>query len=520
MAQPEPVIQPIGSDLSRHETSSLMVLIVDDDPTSRTILAGVLSHAGHVVLVASSAEEGLALFHEHQPHLVLMDVVLPGVSGCFAMNLMKEARAPHWLPVVLVSVRDTDQDVLAGLRAGADDYLTKPVKIDHVLAKVRNISRSLALQAQLSHSLGFARAIMDHIAEALLCCDASGLVQRSNRAAEQLFGYDAGELEGVDLSTLLPDSLPSCFPGQGAPSHFFGTGQRKDGALFSIESKQTAVTIDERPLAVITLRDVTEQLREERRLLNDAAALREYKRTEEHENGLARQMLDRFQKRGPGTERVRSFTEAATGFSGDVVAANRSPSGKLFTMLADATGHGLTAAISLVPALSVLHGMVARDRSLSELAAELNTKLLELLPTGRFMAAALVCIDERERWGEIWVGGVPPVLMVDSKGTVTQRFESTHFAFGVCSTDPSTLETTRFSWNETQQLVLASDGVTEAEAPCGDHFGEEGLLRALRQAEPEQRLERMTQALREHLGGFPCSDDASIAVVELPGAPG
>lgn len=501
----------------RHVKARLSTLIVDDDPTSREILARILNYAGHTAIVAASAEQALELFEQHHPDMVLMDIVLPGMDGCDAMKLMKRARAPEWLPVILVSVRDSDGEVLEGLRAGADDYLTKPVKLDHVLAKVRNTSRTLALQSQLSHSSSFARVIMDHIAEALLCCDQAGVVQTSNQAAERLFGFGPGELKGLPLSALLADTVPSPFPSPSAPRHLFGTGRRKSGEVFSIETKQTTVLIDQQPLAVLTLRDVTSQLEEERRILNDASALREYKQEKERENALAREMLERFQRRGgPGTESVASVTHAATGFSGDVVAARRSPSGRLYVMLADATGHGLAAAISLVPALSVLHAMADQDCSLGEIAGELNDKMLRLLPTGHFLAAALLRLDERRGSGELWVGGVPPVLILDSAGQMTRRFASNHFAFGVCATSASTLETTPFSWDRPCQMLLTTDGVTEAEGPYGDQFGEARLLNAVQQSDRHDRLRGITEALRAHLAGFPSGDDASIALVDLP----
>lgn len=507
---------PLDEVAQRIVVAPLKTLIVDDDPVAREMLARMLRKANHLAILASSAEQGLELFERHQPDMVLMDVVLPGIDGCQAMCLMKQARAPRWLPVILVSVRDTHEQVLEGLRAGADDYLSKPVKLDHVLAKVRNTSRSLRLQTQLSHSLGLARAIMDHIAEALLCCDDAGVVQASNKAAERLFGYGSGELRGERVATLLADTVPSNFPGRMAPPHLFGTARRRDGTLFSVQSQQTTVEIEGQVLAVMTLRDVTEQLDEERRLLNDAARLREYKAAREAENALAQELLDRLQRReGPDTKCVQSFTAAATGFSGDVVVAVRSPAGKVFVMLADATGHGLAAAISLVPALSVLHAMVARECALSEIVAELNTKMKELLPTGRFLAGALLCVDEGSRRGEIWVGGVPAVLLIDTEGRVTHRFESTHLAFGIVPSDEDTRAVASFSWETPAQLVLTSDGVLEAEGPYGEHFGEQRLIDALQHAPGSDRLKSVVDALHVHLGGLPSGDDASIAIVRL-----
>jgi two-component system, HptB-dependent secretion and biofilm response regulator len=508
-------VDPIGDATRNVVAASTLTLVIDDDPTVREMLVRLLRRAGHVAITADSAESGLELFRRHEPHIVLMDVRLPGMDGCSAMQLMKRERGDAWLPVILISALDTPEQMLEGLRAGADDYLTKPLKIEHVMVKLRNTTRSLRLQTQLSSSLSFARTIMDHLHEALLCCDEGGLVQTNNRAAESMFGYGLGELRDVPLATLLNGTVPSSWPGSES-AELYGCGRRRDGSLFSIDAKQTSIVVDGRTLMVLTLRDVTQRLSEERRMLNDAARLREYKQAREAENALAQEMLDKLLRRDQkAVECLRYSTESATGFSGDVVTALRSPKGELFVLLADATGHGLAAAISLVPALAILHAMVARGSSLSSIVAELNSKMVELMPVGRFVAAALVCLNQDERRGEIWIGGIPRVFLLDQGGELLQSFDSDHLALGIVPTNDDTRTTSTFSWSGPGQLVLASDGVLEAENLAGEQFGERRFLATLSQLEGHERLEGVVDALRAHLGGLPAGDDASLALIDL-----
>src|SRR6185369_16817314 len=170
--EPHPLERISPNEVTRRlAVSHLRTLVVDDDPISRQMLAMVLARAGHSTLLASSAEEGLELYHRHAPDMVLMDIMLPGMDGRQAMQLMKEARGASWLPVILISVMDMPEEVLAGLRAGADDYLTKPIRVDQVLATLRNTSRTLLLQTQLASALRFGHVISEHIHEAMLCCD-------------------------------------------------------------------------------------------------------------------------------------------------------------------------------------------------------------------------------------------------------------------------------------------------------------------------------------------------------------
>jgi two-component system, HptB-dependent secretion and biofilm response regulator len=494
-----------------------MTLIVDDDPVARRMMVKLLERAGHSALVAGSAEEALALFQEHDPDLVLMDVVLPGMSGVDALHAMKKARGDRWLPVILVSMRDTSDEVLAGLRAGADDYLIKPVIVDQLLAKLRNVIQSLALHKQLRVSLNFTRAVMDHMVDGLICVDDQGSIVASNSAAERMFGSAPGAMLGARLERFLGEGdVNAEASGFGGASRGLAIGLQKSGARFPLSVHQTNVDIDGRSVDVITVRDITEQLREERRILNDAARLSTYHAAHQAENELARQMLDKLMRRDRSVVRsVRSFTEAANGFSGDAVTAIRSPTGELFVMLVDATGHGLAAAISLVPALSILHAMVARGRSLEEIVAELNSKLLDVMPIGCFLAAAIVCLDQARNAGSIWIGGMPTVFLLDRAGAVVRRFESTQLPLGIVPSTPPLAETVTFTWERPLQLLMVSDGILEAENVNGSPFGEERLLRATAHTGGRDRLSSVSHALEQHLNGLRASDDASVAFVDL-----
>ncbi|MET0791910.1 MAG: SpoIIE family protein phosphatase [Polyangiaceae bacterium] len=492
-------------------------LVVDDDNVSRTLLVKLLRHLGHEAIPAASAEEALVKFEQEDPDLVLMDVMLPGMDGIEALKLMKKARGERWLPVILVSVKDASNEILLGLRAGAHDYLTKPIVFDQVVAKLRNLTESLALHTQLRSSLRFARAVMEHMLEGLLCIDDGGRVLASNPAAERMFGYRSGELNGKHFEQLSigssSDSL-RIFSEMGGLS--FGTGVRCNESQFQFEAQISSVELDSRQVTVITLRDIDRQLGEERRILNDAAQLREYHAAHEAENELGREMLDRLLYRNASIiPNVSYSTVAATGFSGDVVAARRSPSGKLFVMMADATGHGLAAAISLVPALSVLHGMVGRDYTLSDIVREMNTKLCELTPVDRFLAAVILRFDESKRCGEIWVGGMPAAFLLDEQTGARRRFDSQHAPLGICPSDDELVQTEAFDWPAGAQMVMISDGVIEAESPTGEQFGEERVLTALACDDRQDLLGCVSRALGAHLCGFGARDDASIAVVRL-----
>lgn len=113
------------------------ILLVDDDKGFRSFLSSVLERAGYSTVEAGSGEEAVDAAQRERPALVLLDVKLPGISGYEVCRQLKETFGPD-LPVFLISGERTEAfDRAAGLLIGADDYLSKPVDPDELLARVR-----------------------------------------------------------------------------------------------------------------------------------------------------------------------------------------------------------------------------------------------------------------------------------------------------------------------------------------------------------------------------------------------
>jgi len=114
------------------------LLLVDDDRAIRDALSLALRRAGHEVVTAATGEEGLARWREQSPDLVLLDVMLPGRDG---LDVCRTIRAAGDTPVVMLTARDDPVDVVVGLEVGADDYVTKPVEIRVLGARIRAVLR-------------------------------------------------------------------------------------------------------------------------------------------------------------------------------------------------------------------------------------------------------------------------------------------------------------------------------------------------------------------------------------------
>ena len=125
------------------------ILVVDDNETNRDILVTRLEAHGYQTLQAADGEEALRGVAQHRPDLVLLDVMMPNLDGLEACRRLKSDRAVAFTPVILVTAKATTQDIVAGLDAGADEYLTKPVDQAALVARVRSALRIKSLHEQV-----------------------------------------------------------------------------------------------------------------------------------------------------------------------------------------------------------------------------------------------------------------------------------------------------------------------------------------------------------------------------------
>jgi two-component system response regulator MprA len=117
------------------------ILVVDDDERLSSVLRDGLAHHGFVVDVAADGPAALAALRERPPDLIVLDLLLPGLDG---VEVCRQVRALGGPPVIMLTARDALADKVAGLDAGADDYLTKPFALAELVARVRAVLRRRA----------------------------------------------------------------------------------------------------------------------------------------------------------------------------------------------------------------------------------------------------------------------------------------------------------------------------------------------------------------------------------------
>jgi two-component system, OmpR family, KDP operon response regulator KdpE len=141
------------------------ILVIDDEPQITRVLRASLSAQGFDVRTANDPEEGLRLFSEWQPDLVITDLMMPGLSG---VEVCRAIRATSFTPILVLSVRDHERSKIEALDSGADDYVTKPFRIQELLARVRAHLRRAPERAESVISAGdFVIDAMAHSVEVI-----------------------------------------------------------------------------------------------------------------------------------------------------------------------------------------------------------------------------------------------------------------------------------------------------------------------------------------------------------------
>jgi two-component system, HptB-dependent secretion and biofilm response regulator len=507
--------------------NKMKVLAVDDNRTNLHILQVFLKKLGHDVILAENGVDAIRQFTAEAPDVILLDIMMPIMDGFEAARRIKAMNQDRWTPIIFLSALNRDENLVEGLDAGADDYLTKPINFVVLEAKLRSIQRSLALQQASTDALDRIKAISDNVLDAIVTINEQGIIISVNLASERIFGWPSSEMVGHSVTMLMPEPARSQHDdyvrrylagdgtGKVVGSNREVVAQHRKGHSFPVTIGVTETTLDNQRTFIGVIRDISQQKAADEKLRDNARQLQAYYDQTQNEQHLAARLMEKqLHRDGLQDPRLHYRVIPAEGFSGDIVAAARSPSGRFYALLADATGHGLTAAISVLPVLALFYRMTRLDSSLAEIIRELNQQLKESMPVGRFVAATLVSLDETTRRGEIWVGGTPEALLFDRWGRVTRYFPSQHLPLGILGSDEIDCQPAELAWAPESQLLLCSDGLLEATDINGQQFGPEGLAQAAANTSPEKRFQQIENTLARHLNGRLAGDDISLMVID------
>ncbi len=381
-------------------SKNLKILVVDDTEPNLLLVSKFINKLGHQTTLARNGLEAVHKFQDESPDLVLMDVMMPVMDGYEATARIRELSPHKWVPIMFLSAKSQDVDHVRGLQVGGDDYITKPVNLVILEARIKAVSRIAEMQ---------------------------------------------------------------------------------------------------------------------RKIVENSEELERYRDNNEHEVQLAKHLIEKITHYDNyNHSSIRLWNKPAQHFSGDIFLVALTPADDIHFLLADGTGHGLSAALNVIPLVEVFYSMTSKGFAISSIAHELNRKIKQLMPTDRFVAATLVSLNFSERILHIWNGGNPPALFVDKAGKVQRSWKSAHPALGIFDDTEFDATTEAFQWNEPGQLYMCSDGLLEAQNEAGEQFGLARLEQALAATPLEQRFEHLVQAIELHMDGIAAHDDVSLAALFCP----
>jgi DNA-binding response OmpR family regulator/anti-sigma regulatory factor (Ser/Thr protein kinase) len=252
------------------------------------------------------------------------------------------------------------------------------------------------------------------------------------------------------------------------------------------------------------------------RVIEQSVKLAEYVEHAEEEKRVARHLMDQMVNTARLADtQLDYWIQPAESLSGDLIAAARTPGQILHVMLADGIGHGLTAALNVLPLTQPFYAMTEKGFSVADILEEMNSKVRQVLPVGRFVAVAIAAIDTINQRIEIWNGGLPELHLIASDGRLLRSWRSQNLPLGILGNEHFESTPENYYFADEATLVMCSDGLVEATNQVGDMFGVDRLVAVMSEAPLESRVSQLVADLEGFMNGVPCHDDVSLMAVKV-----
>lgn len=186
------------------------ILVVDDEPLNVELLDGMLSNE-HSVIKAYNGNEALVEVERSIPDLILLDIMMPGINGYEVCKKIKSNENIKHIPIVMVTALKERADRIKAIEAGADDFLSKPVDVYELTARVRSLLKVKqyydALMNEQEKLLIF-KSALDSMDDCVLITNVSGEIKYVNPAFEKKYGYMSDEITGKHISVIAHNDSP------------------------------------------------------------------------------------------------------------------------------------------------------------------------------------------------------------------------------------------------------------------------------------------------------------------------
>lgn len=378
----------------------MKILIVDDEAINRTLLTNMLYNAGYKQCVeAVNGIEALDKFTKEQPDLVLLDVVMPGLSGFDVAPKIRQLATGPYLPILFITALEDKDSLVRCLEVGGNDYATKPFDRHILIAKIRAHLKIRALSEYVEEQNKTLRLFNQRVA-------------REHAIVEHIFSH-----------------------------------------------------------AIVNHPDVQGHF--------------------------------------------DCFLKPAETFNGDLFLCEASPSGGIYFIVGDFTGHGLASAIGALPVTRAFQELSQQGVSVSEIVGELNQILIKFLPSDMFMAAVVGEINAGGNRITIWQGGMPAVIIPAASDVGLRKFTSRHMALGILQEHELNTDTDTIHLGHHEQLIVCSDGLIEIANDEGDMLLEDGLVDIIKEHMTKSRFinaKSLFNAAKAHCETPKFHDDVTVVI--------
>ena len=212
---------------------------------------------------------------------------------------------------------------------------------------------------------------------------------------------------------------------------------------------------------------------------------------------------------------ITKYTSPMSMFNGDIILEAPSPSGGVYNIVGDFTGHGLAASIGTLPVTEIFYRLTEQQTSIATIAKELNRSLVDLLPDNMFFCAAITYLDSAAKQLSLWAGGMNDILWLRENGSL-DRIGSEHMPLGILMDEEFDDSITIRELTCGDRIYIHTDGVNEATNADEEYFGLDRLENLIAEGGPD-RIEALLNAVRDFQQDSTQTDD--ITLMEIKASP-
>ncbi|OQY56880.1 MAG: hypothetical protein B6247_02250 [Candidatus Parabeggiatoa sp. nov. 2] len=528
----QPVFEAVGD---------IKILIVDDEPVNRQVLVNHLSLQHYVVVQVTNGMETLELIQaDFKPDLVLLDVMMPKMTGYEVCRQLREQFSRNELPILMLTAKNQVSDMVEGFEAGANDYLTKPISKDELLARVKTHLENAKLYAEVQKSEKTLTQFLEAMPVGVFVVDANGQPHYINRTAQQIFGK--GVVSDVTIDKLaevyqayLADTN-QMYPTERQPLVRALKGEKTNIEDMEIHQGDKIIPIeawgtpiydehDNMTYAIAAIQDITERKRAEAERIRLERLKAENLRLSTELN-IARQLqqmvlpTEEELNQVAGLE-IAAFMEPADEVGGDYYDVLQHE-GRVICGIGDATGHGLESGLLMLMVQTAVRTLLVNNvTNPVQFLSVINRMIydnLQRMKVNKNLTLALLDYSNNQ----LRLSGLHEEMIVVRSGGIIERIDTIPlgFAIGLVDDIAEMIAEQTVSLNAGDVVILYTDGITEAENIEGKLYGLERLCEIARQHWQHSASE-IRQAIindvRQYIGEQKVFDDITLLILKQIG---